>query len=55
MKKVTIHDEFPESDGVDYKDLVSLLDEEDESVFSNNPDWYLRMQEDEGDGWADYS
>ena len=29
--------------------------EEQESVFSDNPDWYLRMQEDEFAGWADYS
>lgn len=28
--------------------------EQEESVFSDNPDWYLRMCEDHRGGWADY-
>lgn len=29
-------------------------DEQEESVFSDNPDWYLRMCEDQRKGFADY-
>lgn len=29
-------------------------DEQEESVFSDNPDWYLRMCKDQRNGWADY-
>ena len=29
-------------------------DEQEESVFSQNPDWYLRMCEDQRKGFADY-
>jgi hypothetical protein len=29
-------------------------DEQEESVFSDNPDWYLRMVEDQRKGFADY-
>ncbi len=29
-------------------------EEQEESVFSENPDWYLRMKEDQRKGWADY-
>ncbi len=29
-------------------------EEQEESVFSDNPDWYLRMQEDSRKGWANY-
>ena len=29
-------------------------DEQEESVFSDNPDWYLRMSEDQRKGFADY-
>ncbi len=36
-------------------DDVIEIEDEDESVFSDNDDWYLRMQEDERGGWADYS
>ena len=29
-------------------------DEQEESIFSDNPDWYLRMCEDQRRGFADY-
>ncbi len=29
-------------------------DEQEDSVFSNTPDWYLRMCTDQSGGWADY-
>ena len=29
-------------------------DEQEESVFSDNPDWYLRMCENQRKGFADY-
>ena len=29
-------------------------EEQEESVFSDNPDWYLRMEADQRKGWADY-
>ena len=34
---------------------VQTKAKEEDSVFSNNPDWYLRMEEDQNGGWADYS
>ena len=30
------------------------MTEPEDSVFSDNPDWYLRMCEDQKKGWADY-
>ena len=30
-------------------------DKQEDSVFSDNPDWYLRMRADQRGGWADYS
>ena len=38
----------------EYEDLLDEARPEEESVFSDNPDWYLRMQEDQRKGWADY-
>ena len=44
-------------DEAEYEDLLEearLMTEPEESVFSDNPDWYLRMCEDQRKGWADY-
>ena len=36
------------------KEREAERDEQEESVFSDNPDWYLRMEADQRKGWADY-
>lgn len=36
------------------KEREAERDEQEDSVFSDNPDWYLRMCEDQRKGWADY-
>ena len=36
------------------KEREAEREEQDESVFSDNPDWYLRMLEDQKRGYADY-
>ena len=36
------------------KEREAERDEQEESVFSDNPDWYLRMCEDQRKGFADY-
>ena len=36
------------------KEREAERDEQEESVFSDNPDWYLRMCKDQRKGWADY-
>ena len=46
-------------DEAEYEDLLEEArlmtePEDDESAFSDNPDWYLRMCEDDRKGYADY-
>ena len=36
------------------KEREAEREEPEESVFSDNPDWYLRMVEDQKRGFADY-
>ena len=44
-------------DKAEYEDILEearLMTEQEDSVFSDNPDWYLRMEADQRKGWADY-
>ena len=45
-------------DEAEYEDLLEearlMTEPEEESVFSDSPDWYLRMCEDQRKGFADY-
>ena len=45
-------------DEAEYEDLLEearlMTEPKEKSVFSDNPDWYLRMKEDQKRGFADY-